>query len=75
MILDDTTYQRIQGMLKNIDTFLSSLNNGEGQAGRLLTNPQLYESLNGTLSSMRDFLKDFRQNPQKYLRVRLRKRK
>jgi phospholipid/cholesterol/gamma-HCH transport system substrate-binding protein len=59
-------------MLKSTDALLTSLNAGEGEAGRLLTNAQLYDSLNGKLAGMETFLRDFRENPRKYLRVKIR---
>jgi hypothetical protein len=49
---------------------LASLNRGDGQAGTLLTNPQMYESLVGALNNLQEFLKDFDANPKKYLRVK-----
>ncbi len=75
LLLEDTAYTRILNMLKSIDATITALNAGQGQSGRLLTSAQLYESLNGSLREMENFLKDFRENPQKYLRVRLRKKK
>lgn len=72
LIRSDAAYTRIQRMIRATDELLTSLNAGEGQAGRLLTNAQLYESLNGSLKQMEDVLRDLRGNPRKYLRVKLR---
>jgi phospholipid/cholesterol/gamma-HCH transport system substrate-binding protein len=71
MIQNDEAYTRLQRTLRDADALLTSLNAGEGQAGQLLTNPQLYESLNGSLKGMEDMLRDFRSDPQKYLRVKI----
>ncbi len=57
-------------MLSVMDAKIASLNAGEGQAGRLLSNAQLYETLNGSLRSMEEFLRDLRENPRKYLRFK-----
>jgi phospholipid/cholesterol/gamma-HCH transport system substrate-binding protein len=34
-------------------------------------NPQLYDSLNGTTRDLQDLLKAFRENPKKYLSIKL----
>jgi len=68
---DETAYQNLTRMLKSTDAMIAALNRGEGSAGQLLTNPQLYESLLGSLKNLDDFLKDFRGNPKKYLRAKV----
>jgi phospholipid/cholesterol/gamma-HCH transport system substrate-binding protein len=57
-------------MAADADALLARFNAGEGTAGRLLSNAQLYESLNGSLRSMEQLLRDLRENPRKYLRVK-----
>ncbi len=71
LLHDDASYLRIARLLAATDSMLASLNAGEGRYGQLLANPQLYESLNGSLKSMETFLRDFHDNPQKYLRYKL----
>ena len=66
---DDAGYRNIRGMLASTDTMLAALNGGEGRMGDLLNNPQMYESLVGSLRKIEDLLKDVRGNPKKYLRV------
>ena len=70
MLHDDESYRKIANMLKATDGVISALNTGEGTGGRLLTNAQLYESLNGSLHSMEVLLRDLRENPRKYLRFK-----
>lgn len=67
---NDEDYVRFARLLASADATLASVNAGEGGLGRLLTNAQLYESLNGSLQSMESLLRNLRENPQKYLRVR-----
>jgi hypothetical protein len=67
---DDARYRQITHLLADTDATIASLNAGEGRAGRLLANAQLYESLNGSLRRMEEFLRDVRVSPQKYLRVK-----
>jgi phospholipid/cholesterol/gamma-HCH transport system substrate-binding protein len=67
---DDAGYRQITRLLSATDAMIASLNAGEGKAGRMLSNAQLYEALNGSLRSMEELLRDVRQNPRKYLRVK-----
>ncbi len=67
MLQDDAAYLNVLRMLKSTNALLASLN-----AGRLVNNAQLYDSLNGTLKNMENLLRDFRENPRKYERVKLR---
>lgn len=68
---DEETYLKITRMLASTDNMLAALNRGEGTAGELLTSPQLYESLAGSLKNLEDLLRDFNGNPRKYLRVKV----
>jgi phospholipid/cholesterol/gamma-HCH transport system substrate-binding protein len=67
---DDSEYRQITLLLSATDAMIKSLNAGEGRAGRLLSNAQLYEALNGSLRSTEELLRDVRENPRKYLRIK-----
>ena len=73
LLESDEGYTQVARALADVDAKMAALNAGEG-SGRLLTNAQLYESLNGSLLRLEALLKDIRENPQKYLRVKLRGR-
>jgi phospholipid/cholesterol/gamma-HCH transport system substrate-binding protein len=64
---DDAMYRqwmtRVSGFLASVD----ALNAGEGNLGRLLVDAQPYESLAGSLREFGEGLRDFRENPQKYM--------
>ncbi len=68
---DDERYVKLQHTLATMDETLAALNRGEGRGGELLTSPQLYESLTGSLKNLQALLKDFRENPRKYLRLKV----
>jgi phospholipid/cholesterol/gamma-HCH transport system substrate-binding protein len=68
---DAETYDKISRMLAATDAMISALNRGEGNMGELLTSPQLYESLEGSIKSLGEVLKDFNSNPKKYLRAKV----
>jgi phospholipid/cholesterol/gamma-HCH transport system substrate-binding protein len=67
---DDAGYRRLKTLLASTDATIASLNAGEGVTGRLLANAQLYEALQGSLRSMEELLRDVREHPRKYLRVK-----
>ena len=54
--------------LKNIS---SGLEKGEGAAGKLLHDDKLYNNLNQTSAELVKMLYDFRQNPKKYLSIKV----
>ena len=66
MMSQDDFYNNTRDALKSLNETVSSI-----AAGQLLTSAQLYESLNGSSRNARSFIRDFRQNPQKYLRTKL----
>ena len=69
-IASDAAYvewnRRVAAWIENVD----ALNSGEGAMGQMLSNAQTYESLNGSLRELATTLKEFREDPQKFLRVR-----
>jgi phospholipid/cholesterol/gamma-HCH transport system substrate-binding protein len=67
---DDAGYRRLKALLAATAATIASLNAGEGVTGRLLANAQLYESLEGSLRNMEQLLRDVREHPRKYLRVK-----
>ena len=68
---DEQSYIKVRRALASTNTALAALNRGEGAVGELLTSPQLYETLVGSLNSLRDLVKDFGERPDKYLRTKL----
>ena len=45
---------------------------GEGSAGKLLRDPSLYNNADQMLLETRELLKSVRENPKKFLTIRLR---
>jgi phospholipid/cholesterol/gamma-HCH transport system substrate-binding protein len=58
-------------MADRLDKLTASLNQGEGTAGQLLHDKQLYENMNGAVTEMHNLVKDIRADPKKYLNVRV----
>jgi phospholipid/cholesterol/gamma-HCH transport system substrate-binding protein len=70
-IASDAAYvewnRRVAAWIENLD----ALNSGEGAMGHMLSNAQTYESLNGALRQLQSTMKEFREDPQKFLRIKI----
>jgi phospholipid/cholesterol/gamma-HCH transport system substrate-binding protein len=54
--------RNIAGLIQKVD---------EVNAGPMFTTPEMYDSLNGFAKEMRDSVKDFREDPRKFLRLKV----
>ncbi len=70
LLKDEALHDEIASVVERLDHALERINAGEGTIGQLMVNPQMYESLNGATYELHEFLKDFRKNPKKYLRIK-----
>lgn len=66
-----STYQSIDATLKNIENLSSKLNSKDNSIGLLLNDRQLYDSINSTLNNASLLLKDVKENPKKYINVKV----
>ena len=55
--------------MMRFNNLVTSVQNGEGTAGKFIRDPTLYNSLNQTSSEIQKLLYDFRQNPKKFLTI------
>jgi hypothetical protein len=53
------------------DQLATKLNAGEGTAGQLLKDKQLYENMNGAVGDLRALIKAIEKDPKKYLNVKV----
>ncbi len=67
---NDMLYNNLRDASANIRDATAKLNSTTGSAGKFFTDPQLYDNLTGVTADMRALLKDFHENPKKYLRVK-----
>lgn len=67
----DATYKSIDSTLKNIEHLSSKLSSNDNSVGLLLNDRQLYDSINSTLNNASLLLKDVRENPQRYINVKV----
>lgn len=57
--------------LEQIAQMLQKLEQGDGTTGRLLNDPQMYQELTRTISRFDSLAKDIRENPRRYVTVKI----
>jgi phospholipid/cholesterol/gamma-HCH transport system substrate-binding protein len=58
-------------MAERLDTLVSNLNDGQGTAGQLLKDRQLYENMNKVTNELSALIAEITKNPRKYLNVKV----
>ncbi len=71
LLKDDEVYRQLNLIATKLSSTMDKLNSGQGTLGQLLVNPQLYDSLNGATREAQELVQAMRQNPKKYLRIKL----
>ncbi|MGB5037881.1 MAG: MlaD family protein [Blastocatellia bacterium] len=71
LIYDDSLHNDFTSAVASLKSISERLDRGEGTAGKLLHDDQLYNNLNALSSESVKLLYDFRQNPKKYLSVKV----
>jgi phospholipid/cholesterol/gamma-HCH transport system substrate-binding protein len=70
-IKDEKLHDDVQASVASLRSISDRLDKGEGSAGKFLHDDKLYNNLNQTTAEMVKMLYDFRQNPRKYLSIKL----
>jgi len=70
-IKDEKLHDDLQASVASFRNISERLDKGEGSAGKLLHDDRLYNNLDQTTAEMVKLLYDFRQNPRKYLSIKL----
>ncbi len=68
---DDQLYENLDQSLERFAAFVNGIQEGKGTLGLLARDEKLYENLNQLSSEMVKLLYDFRQNPKKFLTIKL----
>ncbi|HYL69667.1 MAG TPA: MlaD family protein [Candidatus Limnocylindria bacterium] len=68
---DDTLYNNARDASANIREASAKLNSNQGTAGKFFSDPAFYDNMTGLAGDMRLMISDFRQNPKKFLHVKL----
>ena len=71
LIKSDKLHDDVQATVASFRSISDRLDKGEGSAGKLLRDEQLYNNINQTTAEMVKLLYDFRQDPKKYLRIKV----
>jgi phospholipid/cholesterol/gamma-HCH transport system substrate-binding protein len=50
---------------------MTKLNDGQGTAGQLLKDKQLYENMNGAVADIRTLIANINKDPRRYLNIRV----
>lgn len=61
----------LKSSLERASSLISNLNQGEGTAGKLITNDSLYTNLSNSLGSLDMLLQDMKTNPKRYVHFSL----
>jgi phospholipid/cholesterol/gamma-HCH transport system substrate-binding protein len=71
LVTDDTLYTKLRETTENVATATAKLNDNTTTVGKLFSDPKLYDSVTGLTGDLRLLIGDFRQNPKKFLRIKL----
>jgi phospholipid/cholesterol/gamma-HCH transport system substrate-binding protein len=71
LITDEKLYTDARETVDRLKTIAVRLERGEGTAGLMLTDERLYNNVNSLSAELTKMLYDFRQNPRKYLSVKV----
>jgi len=68
---EDTLYEKLRETSTNLATASAKLNDNNTTAGKFFSDPKLYENLTSLTGDMRLLIGDFRQNPKKFLHIKV----
>jgi len=71
LITDEKLFTDARETVDKLKTIATRLERGEGTAGLMLTDERLYNNVNSLSAELTKMLYDFRQNPRKYLSVKV----
>jgi phospholipid/cholesterol/gamma-HCH transport system substrate-binding protein len=70
-VKDPVMGQKLNDAIANLDGILKSVNAGEGSAGQFVKNASLYDHADKTMDQAQQLIKSIREDPKKYLVIRL----
>jgi phospholipid/cholesterol/gamma-HCH transport system substrate-binding protein len=68
---DDTAYNNLRDASANVRDATAKLDSNEGTLGKMFSDPAFYDNMTGLAGDMRLLVSDFRQNPKKFLQIKL----
>src|SRR5262249_12991075 len=71
LLKDDELYRLGGDTISKANETIDRMNSGQGTIGQLLVNRSLYDTMTAMTAETRQFIKDVRANPKKFLRIKL----
>jgi phospholipid/cholesterol/gamma-HCH transport system substrate-binding protein len=71
LVKDEDLAARLQNTINKLSEITDQLAAGQGTAGKFLHDPSFYDNSNKVLLESRDLIKAIRQDPKKYLTIKL----
>ncbi|HXG92076.1 MAG TPA: MlaD family protein [Blastocatellia bacterium] len=71
LLKDEKLHDDLQASVASFRKISEGIEKGEGSVGKLLHDDQLYNTMNQTTAEIVKLLYDFRQNPKKYLTIKV----
>jgi phospholipid/cholesterol/gamma-HCH transport system substrate-binding protein len=68
---DPAMAEKIEESVTRLNLVLKDINEGKGTVGQLMSNPELYNTINETLKTSNGLITGIREDPKKYLTVRV----
>ena len=68
---DPALYNNLNQVMANLKPLTERMSKGEGTVGKLLSDKELYDNTNNTVKELQLLIRDIRQDPKQYLRIRL----
>jgi phospholipid/cholesterol/gamma-HCH transport system substrate-binding protein len=68
---DETVYTKLKETSENVANATAKLNDNTTTVGKLFSDPKLYDTLAGLTGDLRLLVGEFRQNPKKFLHIRV----
>jgi len=62
---------RADNSVRSIEEVTAGIKRGEGTAGRLVTDKELYERMNRMVENLDALVNDFKEHPRKYIKFSL----
>lgn len=70
-LTDDTLYEKLRETSTNFASASAKLNDNTTTVGKMFSDPKLYDNLAALTGDMRLLIGDFRQNPKKFLHIKV----
>jgi phospholipid/cholesterol/gamma-HCH transport system substrate-binding protein len=67
----DQLQARVDELTVKIEGMMDKINSGQGTVGQLMVNPQLNEALDGTMREFQELAKGLKENPRKFVALKL----